>query len=188
MQMGFYFDQNRCTGCYTCVVACKDWNDIPAGPVSWRKCKTIEDGKFPKPFVAFLTLSCFHCENPPCVDICPTNAITKREDNGIVIADRDLCMGRHECGECLRECPYLIPQFGADRNAKMEKCDFCLDRWLQGKRPICVEACPTRALEAGPMDEIKKKFGKTQVTEGFKYFGEAKPAVVFRSKVRKKVN
>ena len=54
MQMGFYFDQTRCTGCYACVVACKDWHDVPAGPASWRKVATIEEGNFPDLFVAFL--------------------------------------------------------------------------------------------------------------------------------------
>jgi len=53
MQMGFYFDQTRCIGCFTCIVACKDWHDIPAGPASWRWVHTIEKGKYPELFVSF---------------------------------------------------------------------------------------------------------------------------------------
>ena len=53
-QMGFYFDRTRCTGCYTCTVACKDWHDINAGPANWIRLLTIEDGKFPNLFVAYL--------------------------------------------------------------------------------------------------------------------------------------
>ena len=59
MQMGFYFDQTRCIGCYACVVACKDWHDIPAGPASWMRVKTLELGKYPRPFVVHLPSPCY---------------------------------------------------------------------------------------------------------------------------------
>jgi hypothetical protein len=58
MQLALYFDQTRCTGCYTCVVACKDWHDIPAGPANWIRVTTIERGKYPHPFLAFLASTC----------------------------------------------------------------------------------------------------------------------------------
>jgi anaerobic dimethyl sulfoxide reductase subunit B (iron-sulfur subunit) len=57
MQLGFYVDQSRCTGCHTCVVACKDWNDLPAGPVNWRWVSSVEEGVFPKVFVGYVSLS-----------------------------------------------------------------------------------------------------------------------------------
>ena len=105
-QLGFYIDQTRCTGCYACIVACKDWHDIPAGPASWMKVSTIEKGKFPDLFVAFRPNPCYHCVDAPCVAVCPVGAITKREDNGIVVVDREKCIGQDSCGHpCSIECP-----------------------------------------------------------------------------------
>lgn len=181
MQMGFYLDQTRCIGCYTCIVACKDWHDIPAGPAAWRKVMTIEKGKYPDLFVAFLTTSCYHCEKPSCIDACPTNAIIKRESDGVVIVNQEDCLGK-DCSVCLPACPYEIPQFGAEEKAKMQKCNFCLDRLAENKKPICVDACPTRALDAGPIEELKRKYGDIREAEGFTYSNELVPAIVFKPK------
>ncbi|RPJ04357.1 MAG: Anaerobic dimethyl sulfoxide reductase chain B [Deltaproteobacteria bacterium] len=66
----------------------------------------------------------------------------------------------------------------------MEKCDLCLERWGEGKKPICVESCPARALEAAPLKELEKDYGATIETEGFTYSFQLKPSVVFRPKKR----
>ena len=183
MQMGFYLNQPRCTGCYACVVACKDWHDVPAGPASWLRIKTIESGKYPNPRVVNLTLTCFHCINPTCIEACPVGAITKREEDGIVLVDREKCLGKDTCGMlCKDACPYGAPQFEAEENAKMQKCNFCLERWAEGKKPICVDACPLRALDAGPLDELRAKYGDIVEVEGFSYSTETNPAIVFKSK------
>jgi anaerobic dimethyl sulfoxide reductase subunit B (iron-sulfur subunit) len=182
MQHAFYFDQTRCIGCYTCVVACKDWHDVPAGPSSWRRIVTVENGKFPDLFVAFLSTSCHHCANPPCVAACPVGAITKREEDGIVVVDRELCLGRDACHLCGETCPYDAPQFGAEEDAKMQKCDLCQDRLVEGKLPICVAGCPMRALDAGPIEELRKKYCSTQEAAGFDYSSNAQPSVVFKPK------
>ena len=136
MQRGFYFDQTRCIGCYTCVVACKDWNDVPAGPASWRKVLTIEQGKYPRPFVAFLSIACYHCAEPACVSACPMDAITKREEDGIVVVNTEACLGKDSCGRCLDDCPYEAPQFGIEEDSKIQKCNMCIERWAEGKKPI----------------------------------------------------
>ena len=181
MQYGIYIDQNRCTGCFTCVVACRDWHDVPAGPASWIRVKTIEKGKYPDLFVAFLPVACYHCLKPACVPACPVNAITKRED-GIVTIDRETCLGKDNCGLCLEACPYDAPQFGAEENAKMQKCDFCLERWTEGKKPICVDACHMRALDAGPIDELRAKYGDVRDTESFMYSEDLVPSIIFKPK------
>ena len=106
MQMGFYFDQMRCTGCFTCIVACKDWNDVDAGPASWRRVITIEKGKYPDLFVAFLSTACYHCIEPICVSACPVDAISKRELDGVVVVDGEACLGQNNCDMCLEACPY----------------------------------------------------------------------------------
>lgn len=185
-QMGFYFDQTRCTGCYTCAVACKDWNDIPVG-IDWRQIKIIEEGTFPKLFLAYLSTSCHHCIDPPCVKACPTEAINKREFDGIVVVNSEKCLGRKDCGsKCLKVCPWGIPQFRVEENAKMEKCDFCLERLEKGQQTICVEACPMFALDAAPLNELKEKYGDVHKAEGFNYYEKIKPSVIFKPKLKKK--
>lgn len=183
MQIGFYFDQTRCTGCSACRVACKDWNDIDAGPENWMQVLYTEKGKFPKPFVSYMIAPCFHCIDPVCAAACPVDAITKRKQDGIVVVDQEICIGRKECGQkCLKACPYDAPQFGPDENAKMGKCHFCLDRFEQNKLPNCVEACPVRALDAGALDDLKQKYGENTVANDFKYSKRTKPAVVIKAK------
>jgi anaerobic dimethyl sulfoxide reductase subunit B (iron-sulfur subunit) len=183
MQIGFYFDQTRCTGCSSCRVACKDWNDIPEGTENWMKVSCKEEGTCPDVQVSYMANTCWHCIDPVCMPVCPSGAIRKRPEDGIVIVDADACIGKSQCGaKCLKACPYNAPQFGAGDNAKMGKCNFCLDRFEQGKVPDCVEACPTRALDAGKLDELEKKYGTAKQAQGFKYSHRTKPAVVLKGK------
>lgn len=185
MQMAFYFDQTRCTGCYTCVIACKDWHDVELGPVDYRDVVYIEKGKYPDPYVACMTVSCLHCANPECASACPVSAITKREEDGIVIVDRELCLGKEQCGLfCLEACPYAMPRFGEEENAKMQMCDFCRERLAENKEPICVGACPSRCLHAGPLTELTAKYGSVQEAEGFTYSEETRPSVIFTAKTK----
>ena len=182
-QIGFYFNQSRCTGCYTCIVACKDWHDVPAGPASWIRVITNEGGKFPNPTLSYLFSTCFHCANPPCIRACPVGAITKREEDGLVVVDREICLGNVSCGSlCLETCPHDAPQFGAEPEAKMQKCNLCLERRSEGKQAICVEACPMRALDSGPLDELRARYGDRREAEGFVYSENVTPSVVFKAK------
>jgi anaerobic dimethyl sulfoxide reductase subunit B len=184
MQIGFYFDQTRCTGCSACRVACKDWHDIPAGPENWMRILYNEKGIFPKVFVSYMIVPCWHCLEPVCVLACPVGAITKREKDGIVLVDDKVCIGNEACDEkCRKACPYEAPQFGPEKGARMRKCNYCLDRITQGKLPNCIEACPVRALDAGPLGELEERYGAVREAEGFRYSGRTKPAVVFNRKV-----
>ncbi len=183
MQVGFYFDQTRCTGCSACRVACKDWNDIPAGPESWMRVLYQEKGAYPDVFVSYMIAPCFQCAQPVCADACPVDAISKRQADGIVLVDSDACVGNVECDvKCLKACPYDAPQFGPEPGVKMRKCNFCVDRVEQGKLPDCIEACPVRALDAGPVDELEAKYGAGGEAEGFKYSQRTRPAVVLKAK------
>ncbi len=184
--MGFYFDQTRCVGCFTCCVACKDWHDIPAGPANWMRLTYVEKGEYPKPFVAYVAITCYHCEHPACADACPAGAIFKRQGDGIVVVNEDGCLGETLCGGlCRQACPYEAPQFGDEPDPRMQKCDFCLDRWKEGKRPICVDACPMRALDAGPMDELRARYGAGKEGTGFIWSQKTRPSVVVRPRVRR---
>lgn len=181
-QMGIYFDQTRCTGCYACVIACKDHYDTPAGTGGRMRVTCIERGKFPDLFAAYLAFACGHCENPPCIQSCPESAIYKRGLDGMVIVDSDKCAGRDACPEkCLKACPWDAPGFGPEPEAKMYKCDLCAERLDQGKRPVCEEACPMFALEIAPLKELRQKYGDFPEAEGFKYLKRSGPAVVFKS-------
>jgi anaerobic dimethyl sulfoxide reductase subunit B (iron-sulfur subunit) len=185
MQVGFYFDQTRCTGCGACQVACKDWNDIPAGPEKWMRMVYTEKGEAANIFVSYLAVPCYQCLEPVCIPACPVAAIAKREKDGIVFVDRAVCLGNTDCDEkCLKACPYDAPQFGPESGDKMAKCDFCAERWEQKKLPVCVESCPTRAFDAGPIEELMSKYGDIKEAEGFKYSKRTKPAVVFKPKTR----
>jgi anaerobic dimethyl sulfoxide reductase subunit B (iron-sulfur subunit) len=183
MQIGFYFDQSRCTGCAACQVACKDWHDVPAGPAKWMRVLYLEEGEFPHVFVSYLASACWHCEAPVCADACPVGAIMKRVSDGVVLVDANTCIGKIECGaKCLMACPYDAPQFGEEDNAKMQKCNLCADRLGLGKLPSCVEACPTRALDAGDIEQLRKTYGDCGEAPGFKRSVRTRPAVIFKPK------
>ena len=98
VQVGFYFDQTRCAGCHACRIACKDWHDVPAGPASWMRINYHEEGPYPNVFASYLISPCYHCEEPVCAFVCPNEAITKRENDGIVVIDQDKCREELPCG------------------------------------------------------------------------------------------
>jgi len=182
-RIGFYFDQTRCTGCFACQVACKDWHDIDAGPVKWITLLEIEEGKFPNPFLAYLIATCYHCENPACQKACPADAIEKMDDTGIVLVDPAKCQGKDDCGAlCQKACPWDAPQFGPEQNACMQKCDLCCSRLAAGQNPICVDACPMFAMDAGPMEGLKEKYGDAVEAKGFRRSKKLGPSIIFKSK------
>jgi anaerobic dimethyl sulfoxide reductase subunit B (iron-sulfur subunit) len=185
-QFGFYFDQTRCIGCHTCAVACKDWNNIEAGPVNWMRVKEILKGKFPNLKMVYLSIACNHCADPPCIKVCPTNAISKRNTDGIVVVNRDNCIGYNACGaKCLKACLWDAPQFLNEKEAKMEKCNLCYTRLENGQQTICVEACPMYAIDVGPIEKLKEKYKHSIEAEGFSYNNRIKPSVIFKPKLIK---
>jgi anaerobic dimethyl sulfoxide reductase subunit B (iron-sulfur subunit) len=182
--MAFYFDQSRCVGCHACSIACKDWHDIKAGPVQWRRVTSRERGTYPTVFLSYLSLSCNHCDKPACAKACPADAISKREEDGIVAVNRDACLGNAFCDTlCKKACPYSAPQFGEEEEAKMQMCTFCLDRVLIDKKPICVEACPMRALDSGSIDVLRANYGDINEAESFTYSKKTKPSIIFKPRM-----
>lgn len=185
MQIGFFFDQTRCTGCSACAVACKDWNDVPAGPENWMRVRTTESGRYPAPFVSHMISPCWHCAEPLCAASCPAGAIAKSAADGIVLVDPERCLGNAACDErCRKACPYGAPQFGPEPGARMRKCTLCVERVRGGRLPECVEACPARALAAGPLAELEARYGANREAPGFHYSRRARPAVVIKPKKR----
>ena len=159
-RLGFYFDQSICTGCKACQIACKDKHDTPVG-VNWRRVVEYSGGTWqqtgdtfsPNVFTYYTSIACNHCENPVCVQVCPTTAMTRRDD-GTVFVDADKCVG---CRYCSWACPYSAPQFNAE-TGHMSKCDLCADYRAEGMDPACVAACPSRALDWGPLAELQDKY------------------------------
>jgi DMSO reductase iron-sulfur subunit len=149
MQLGFSFDVTRCSGCMACIVACLDEKDLPGEDLTFRHVTHLEKGAYPSAGISFLSISCLHCGDAPCVMACPTGALRKRSEDGIVYVDGDLCVGCHSCSLA---CPFGAPQFPDGK--KMGKCDLCLHRVVRGLEPACVRVCPTRALGFGPVEKL----------------------------------
>ncbi len=183
-QYGFFVDQSRCIGCNACVIVCKQWHDIPPGPVKWMRVYQWEKGVFPNTRLNIMPVPCYHCENPVCVKPCPTGAIYKEEKYGAVLVDPDKCVGSRKCWKA---CPYGVPQYDGDEpGLKMSKCNMCIDRLEQGLKPICVLSCSMRALEFAPLDELRARYGDLRRLEDMPRDSITEPAVVFRPADSKK--
>ena len=162
-QLGFYINADNCIGCKACVAACKDKYDLPLGEKMRRVYEyagcdwDVSDTGVctPSNFFAYsISIACNHCADPLCVASCPTGAMTKRDEDGIVYVDKEACIG---CGTCETVCPYGAPHVAA--NGVSNKCDFCMDLLEEGKLPYCVAICPTRCLECGDIEELRAKYG-----------------------------
>ena len=177
-QYGFFFDQSRCYGCQACAAACKDWNGIDPGPEKWMTVYEWETGTFPNLRLHDLAFSCAHCANPACVAACEQGAIFKEDKFGAVLVDAEKCVG---CRKCKEACPYGAPKFASDRQGeKMSKCTMCIDRLEAGEQPQCALACPMRALDFGPIDELAEKYGDCRELEGMPDAGDVCPSMVFK--------
>jgi anaerobic dimethyl sulfoxide reductase subunit B (iron-sulfur subunit) len=178
-QHGFYFDQSRCIGCNACTVACKQWNQLPAGPVKWMRAYQWETGTFPETRVHFLAIPCYHCDNPVCAQACPHGAIAKEELFGAVLIDPEKCRGERRCWKA---CPYGAIMFATERpGEKASKCTMCIDRLRGGQKPICVLSCSMRAFEFGPVDELRAQFGMLRQLEEMPPGNLTRPSVVFKA-------
>lgn len=102
MQWGMIIDLKRCTGCHACAVACKQEHSTPSG-IHFRRVEFDEVGEYPDAKRLHAPVQCNHCEDPPCVPVCPTEATYKREEDGLVLVDDDHCIG---CSYCIEACPY----------------------------------------------------------------------------------
>lgn len=155
-QIAFFVDSTKCTNCKTCEIACKDFNG-PDDSRRIRRVHSFEGGEFPHVFAYNISMSCNHCEDPICVEHCPTEAYTKRARDGIVVHNPQRCIG---CRYCIWLCPYGAPQFDPVEG-KVRKCNLCVEELDGGNAPVCVAACPTRAIEIGSLADIASHHGAT---------------------------
>lgn len=147
MNYGFVIDNRKCIGCHACSTACKSENEVPLG-VNRTWVKYVERGVYPDARRTFQVTRCNHCENPPCVRICPVRAMYQRED-GIVEFDSSACIG---CKACMQACPYDAIYIDPDTHTAA-KCHFCAHRVDVGLDPACAVVCPTGAIVAGDLDD-----------------------------------
>ena len=147
MRYAFVIDHSRCIGCHACSLACKAEHDVPVG--SYRTwVKYVEKGAFPDARRFFTVLRCNHCDDAPCMTICPTTALFRRS-NGIVDFDREACIG---CKACMQACPYDALHIHPDRGT-VEKCNFCAHRIEKEMEPPCATVCPTESIVVGDIDD-----------------------------------
>jgi anaerobic dimethyl sulfoxide reductase subunit B (iron-sulfur subunit) len=180
-QYAFHINTAQCGNCKACQIACKDKNDLPVGMRFRRVWQYggggwVKQGDFYVPNAVFsygISVSCMHCENPACVNVCPAGAMTKRAD-GIVLVNQDQCIG---CRYCEWACPYGAPQFDEHKGV-MSKCNFCEDLLARGENPACVDACPMRAIEFGELSELRAKYGTLAGVEPLPVPSITSPAVV----------
>ena len=188
-------DLRRCVGCQTCTAACKNANATQPG-IQWRRVLDLESGEFPDVRRSFLPIACMHCDEPPCEEVCPTQATVKRAD-GLVSIDYDLCIG---CANCVMACPYdarsivreprfaygdqpiasEAVRFDPKRIAVSMKCTFCKDRIdeaaVTGRipgvhaevTPACVNSCISGAMSFGDLDDAESNV--SQLLAGTQHF------------------
>lgn len=142
-------DIKRCSGCQACVVACMDQNNllITKKEDAWRHIIQVESGSQSEVKITYISLTCMHCEDSPCILGCPTGALYK-DTMGATLIRKELCIGCHSCSLA---CPFGIPRF--DQEGKMFKCNLCKERVENGLEPACVHTCPTKALTLGDINE-----------------------------------
>ncbi len=183
-RLGLVIDLDTCVGCQACAVSCKEWNTGGlAAPLSdknpyqadqtgaWLNrihgfevaASGTEAGRtvyFPK--------SCLHCQDAPCVTVCPTGASYKRAEDGIVLVNEDACMG---CGLCAWACPYGARELDPVQGV-MKKCTLCVDRIYndsfapEDRVPACVAACPTSARHFGDFADPASKVSELVAARG----------------------
>lgn len=168
-EYGFVFDENKCTGCFGCTVACKSWRNVETGQVidnelvtvRYRRIEKRWSGEFPKVSFRNFSVSCQHCAKPWCMEVCPVKAISKAE-NGVVTVDREKCIG---CQTCLKACPFGVPQFSKKtKPAKMQKCDMCVNELdLSKDEPPCVATCNTKALNIKKLTSKEKEISEQKL-------------------------
>jgi sulfite dehydrogenase (quinone) subunit SoeB len=180
-RLGLVIDLDTCVGCQACVTACKGWNDQGDGLSDQDAYGADPSGTFlnrvhsyqvavpdAPPQIVNFPRSCLHCEDAPCVTVCPTGASYKRTEDGIVLVNPDSCIG---CGLCAWACPYGAREMDADQGV-MKKCTLCVDRIYndtlpeEDREPACVRTCPTNARHFGDFADPESNVSKLVAARG----------------------
>ena len=181
-RLGLVINLDICVGCHACAVSCKEWNtggyhapltdtkpyDADPSGVWFNRIHTFEVGTGPASRVVHFPKSCLHCDDAPCVTVCPTGASYKRADDGIVLVDESLCIG---CKLCSWACPYGAREYDAAEGV-MKKCTLCIDRIYNEnleeveRVPACVSTCPVSARHFGDLGDPDSDISKLVAERG----------------------
>ena len=187
-KLGLVIDLDTCVGCHACVISCKGWNTENYGaPLSDQdpyganptgtflnrvhsyeiQPPDLGHGAAPAQLIHF-PKSCLHCEDAPCVTVCPTGASYKRVEDGIVLVNEQDCIG---CGLCAWACPYGAREMDAEEKV-MKKCTLCVDRIynenlpVEDREPACVRTCPSNARHFGDFADPESNVSKLTAERG----------------------
>lgn len=187
-RFGMLIDAGTCSGCFSCVYACKLQNATPTDTY-WCKVAKREKGAYPDSMLIVLPHACMHCQDAPCVNNCPTGASNHNKD-GLVMVDYDVCIG---CETCISSCPYgartlngehSIPYFGdagetqfeaaragEHRPSVVDKCIMCYGRTKEGDGdalPACVTTCVSKCRWYGDLNDPESEISKKIIELGAK--------------------
>lgn len=176
---GMVLDMSRCLGCYTCINACKMCYGTRPG-INYNGVETVEWGEYPNAKRHYKLTMCMHCDNAPCVAVCPVGATFKTAE-GPVVVDYEMCIG---CGACVTACPYdarhlvtddetafegqvmVYEEESAKRLNVVEKCTMCYARVQNGLKPMCVDHCPGRCRVFGDVEDPESEISQYIAAKG----------------------
>lgn len=154
MKKTIIIDVSRCVGCHSCAIACAVEHSATKTLVS-----AIAETPRQKPRVHLeymdgrtVPMRCQHCDDAPCITVCPSGALQRAGEGEPVTTDPERCIG---CMMCIQACPFGMITLSTDSKSIL-KCDLCVERLQQGQEPACVNACPTKALTFGAVDESSR--------------------------------
>lgn len=184
VKLGLVIDLDICVGCHACAVNCKEWNTSgKLGPLTdlepygakpdgvwFNRIHTFEvvDEAANTSRTVHFPRSCLHCDDAPCVTVCPTGASYKRAEDGIVLINTDICIG---CKLCSWACPYGAREYDEDEGV-MKKCTLCIDKIynknlpLESRAPACVSTCPAGARSFGDLGDPDSDVSKLVAARG----------------------
>ena len=185
MSKAMLIDITRCVGCRGCQVACKSWNELPAGESSFSETggnpRYLDANNFTRVLFrevsgrdggvgwSFVKRQCMHCLEPACASACPVGALVKTAEGAVTYRD-ERCIG---CRYCMVACPFQIPKYQWSSTVPfVRKCTFCADRQAIGKSPACASTCPTGALRFGERDDLLAEAHRRIQAEPARYYGE----------------
>lgn len=163
MRYAIVVDLDRCTGCDTCITACKYENSLPLGVRNTRVNVVGPTGTFPDIEQYWLPIACQQCENPGCIEACPTGASYRDEETGVVLINEEACIG---CRACMQGCPYGVRTLNPD-SGTVTKCSLCFQYHDEPDwKPVCVADCCTGARFFGDLDDPESDAAKAIAAAG----------------------
>ena len=166
-QYAMVVEVDRCIGCKgACQIACKTEHGISLGRSRSTLYTMGPTGTFPDLEMYFLPVMCQQCKDPACAAVCPTGACVKRDEDGVIVIDTDVCIG---CGSCIRACPFHCNSLNREMRVS-DKCTLCMERRKEGLTPACVQNCAGDALHVGDIDDPESEVSKLlAANEGYVY-------------------